>query len=125
MGKSRPVRTARTPGNAWAFDVSILLIIACGSDERRILQKSIRGNTMSSANFVCPVHFERASTLRNGLPTTFSGSPFLPFFPFLFVAINSLFNCLGLFASHPCSSEFDCFVNFQVARTSTEISRQS
>ena len=41
----------------------------------------MRGNTMSSANFVWPVHFARASTLRKGLPTTLSGFPLL--FPFL------------------------------------------
>src|SRR5438093_10778686 len=28
---------------------------------------------MSSANFVWPVHFARASTFRKGLPTTFKG----------------------------------------------------
>ena len=43
---------------------------------RRILQNSIRGSTISSANFVWPVHFARASTLRNGLPTTLSGDEF-------------------------------------------------
>src|SRR5437762_13335113 len=36
----------------------------------------MRGRKMSSANFVWPVHFARASTLRNGLPTTFVGLPF-------------------------------------------------
>src|SRR5438874_11961220 len=33
----------------------------------------MRGRKMSSANFVWPVHFARASTLRKGLPTTFKG----------------------------------------------------
>src|SRR6266550_812150 len=33
----------------------------------------MRGKTMSSANFVWPVHFARASTLRKGLPTTLKG----------------------------------------------------
>src|SRR5947207_9208294 len=32
----------------------------------------MRGKTISSANFVWPVHFARASTLRKGLPTTLS-----------------------------------------------------
>src|SRR5437867_11780884 len=58
----------------------MLLIIACGSCVRRILQESIRGRKMSSANFVWPVHLARASTLRKGLPTTLSGFPRLPFF---------------------------------------------
>src|SRR2546421_4728138 len=35
---------------------------------------------MSSANFVCPVHLARASTLRKGLPTTFR----------LFLVINQI-----------------------------------
>jgi hypothetical protein len=50
------------------------------------VQNSIRGSTMSSANFVWPVHFARASTLRKGLPTTLSGFPLL--FPFLAIAIR-------------------------------------
>ena len=29
---------------------------------------------MSSANFVAPTHFDRASTLRNGFPTTLKSS---------------------------------------------------
>src|SRR5437016_14026178 len=33
----------------------------------------MRGRKMSSANFVWPVHFARASTLRKGFPTTFKG----------------------------------------------------
>src|SRR5438445_9360527 len=68
---------AITPGNAWALETSMRLIIACGSWLRRILQESMRGNAMSSANFVWPVHFARASTLRKGLPTTFKGFPLL------------------------------------------------
>src|ERR1043165_4409489 len=35
----------------------------------------MRGRKISSANFVWPVHFARASTLRKGLPTTFNGFP--------------------------------------------------
>src|SRR6185295_12459517 len=55
----------------------MFLMMACGSWLRRILQNSMRGSTMSSANFVWPVHLARASTLRNGLPTTLRGLPFL------------------------------------------------
>src|SRR5437763_15033536 len=113
--------TAKTPGSCRALEVSILIIIACGSEERRILQKSRRGSTMSSANLVCPVHLERASTLRNGLPMTFRGLPFLLFFPFLFVAIDCFFHRLCLFTTHSCRREFDRFVNFQIARAATEI----
>jgi hypothetical protein len=46
----------------------------------------MRGNTMSSANLVWPVHFARASTLRKGLPTTFKGFALL--FPFLAIELN-------------------------------------
>src|SRR5688572_22280498 len=65
--------TAKTPGNASALEASMLLINACGTCERSILQNNIRGSTMSSANFVWPTHFARASTLRKGLPITFNG----------------------------------------------------
>ena len=87
IGRSFPVIIAKTPGNAAAFEVSMLLISACGSCVLNILQKSIRGNTISSANFVCPVHFERASTFRKGLPMTVSGCPFL-LLPFLLMTIH-------------------------------------
>src|SRR6266498_2813971 len=39
----------------------------------------MRGRKISSANFVWPVHFARASTLRKGLPTTLRGLPLFPF----------------------------------------------
>src|SRR6266852_5194028 len=68
---------AMTPGSASALETSMFLIRACGSWLRRILHDSMRGSTMSSANFVWPVHFARASTLRKGLPTTFRGFPML------------------------------------------------
>src|ERR1700754_291550 len=70
IGRSLPVITAKTPGSASAFETSMFLINACGTCERSILQNNIRGSTMSSANFVWPTHFARASTLRNGFPTT-------------------------------------------------------
>src|SRR5215471_16573733 len=79
IGKSLPVTIANTPGSASAFEMSIFLMSAWGSWLRRILHASMRGRTMSSANFVWPVHFARASTLRKGLPTTLSS----PLFEFL------------------------------------------
>src|SRR5690242_17904338 len=72
IGRSFPVITAKTPGRASAFEASIRLINACGTCDRSSLLYNMRGNTMSSANFVWPTHFARASTLRNGLPTTFN-----------------------------------------------------
>src|SRR6185436_15929683 len=68
----------------------MFLINACGSWLRRILQKSMRGSTMSSANFVWPVHFARASTLRKGLPTTLSDLPL--WFPFFAIQLQILIN---------------------------------
>src|SRR5437870_9969785 len=64
----------------------------------------MRGRKMSSANFVWPVHFARASTLRNGLPTTFSGFPLLPFFILLvmshgFIRINA--DLQKIISKHP------------------------
>src|SRR6266567_1952987 len=61
----------------------------------------MRGRKMSSANFVWPVHFARASTLRKGFPTTLSG---LPLLPFCFINQNqprkgTKWNSIGLDAS--------------------------
>src|SRR6266404_4684153 len=87
IGRSLPVTMAITPGSASALDTSMFLIRAWGSWLRRILHDSMRGSTMSSANFVWPVHFARASTFRKGLPTTFKGFPLL--FPFLAIKFHS------------------------------------
>src|SRR2546425_285404 len=70
IGRSFPVRTARTPGIFAAFEVSTRTRRACGTGDRCSLQNSIRGRTMSSANFVTPAHFDRPSTLRTAVPTT-------------------------------------------------------
>jgi hypothetical protein len=48
----------------------------------------MRGKLMSSANRVSPTHFERASTLRKGLPITFSLAPSVSF-PFVFIEFYS------------------------------------
>src|SRR5688572_33267926 len=96
----------------------MLLINACGRCERSILQNSMRGRTMSSANFVCPVHFARASTLRKGLPTTLSGFPLL--FPFLVIqyqfmrfigpsqAVDALARQFRLFTAHAQIGRASC-----------------
>jgi len=70
IGRSRPVATARTPGSLSAREVSIDTIRACARRLRSSLQWSIRGRTMSSANFVWPVTFAAASTFAYGRPTT-------------------------------------------------------
>src|SRR4030095_3481462 len=72
MGRSFPVMIANTPGRAKAFERSMLFITAWGTWLLSILQYNMRGKTISSANFVWPTHFARASTLRKGLPTTFN-----------------------------------------------------
>src|SRR3712207_6544670 len=101
------------------------LIRACGTCARRILQWSIRGSTMSSAKRVCPVHFERASTLRKARPTTlksFSSCAYAPLtfapspFAFasnsiLFVTIDALSRERGLLAAHPCGGQLDRLVD--------------
>src|SRR5262249_50015014 len=60
-----------------ALDTSMLFIRACGTGLRNSLANSMRGRMMSSANLVWPVHFDRASTFRKGLPITLYGFPFL------------------------------------------------
>src|ERR1051325_8474058 len=103
----------------------------------------MRGSVMSSANFVAPTHFERASTLRNGRPTTFislSASAPRPFafapsppartrplpFPLcpLFVAIDALSGEFCRFAAHPRGGEFDRLVDFDIAGAAAEVSAE-
>src|ERR671927_631750 len=97
---------------------------------------------MSSANFVAPTHFERASTLRKGLPTTLKSSgrrprPFdlaappsgltrplpLPVLPLL-VPIDALSRELGLLAAHPRGGQLDRLVDFDVAGAAAEVPAQ-
>src|SRR5882724_10306097 len=130
--------TATTPGSFRALETSMCLIKACGTGLRRSLANSIRGRTMSSAKRVCPMHFARASTLRNGLPTTFSSaSPLcLPLCFFIFnepfagqlpVAsshlkpVNTFSRRLDLFTPHPGGCQLDRFIDLYVARASAKI----
>src|SRR5687768_628455 len=95
---------------------------------------------MSSANFVAPTHFARASTLRKGLPTTLKSSgrapaPFdfappararplpLPSCPLL-VAIDALSRQLRLFAPHPGGGQLDRLVDFDVAGAAAEVAAE-
>src|SRR5690349_21479560 len=80
----------------------------------------MRGNAMSSAKRVWPLHFARASTLRKGLPTTLFGLPLLP----LFIAIDDFPGRLGLLAAHPRRRQLDGLVDFNIAGTATEIARE-
>src|SRR5438132_6590223 len=99
----------------------MLLIMACGSCVRRILQESIRGRKMSSANFVWPVHLARASTLRNGLPTTFSGLLGIRRISFpqrrkvLFPAVQTLARQFHRFTAHARRGQLNRFVDLDVA----------
>src|SRR5581483_5357440 len=105
--------TAMTPGSFKAPETSMLLINACGTWLRKSFANSIRGRMTSSANFVCPTHLERASTLRNGLPTTFKS--------FLFAAIEHLRGNFNIFVAQPGCGKLDRFVDLDVAGASTEI----
>src|SRR6185295_18068520 len=83
----------------------------------------MRGSAMSSANSVCPVHLARASTLRNGLPTTlrsFRSLRVAALF-FLLIAVDAFFGWLCFFAAHARRREFDRFVNLDVAGTAAKI----
>src|SRR5262245_30365837 len=93
------------------------LMIAWGTGDRSILQKSIRGRTMSSAKRVWPVHLARASTLRNGLPITFGGL-LLP----LLAAIDLLVWRLRVFAEHASGGKLDRFVDLYVPGATAEVS---
>src|ERR1041385_2287839 len=97
---------------------------------------------MSSANFVCPVHFARASTLRKGLPTTFNGLPLfcitvraglsLTVFwaragtsPAPTISLDSkqtLARQFHLLTAHLCRRQLHRFVNFDIAGTAAQIS---
>src|SRR4051812_39681936 len=112
----------------------MFLMRACGSQERSSLQWSMRGRIMSSANFVWPVHFCRASTLRKGLPTTRSSAPSLPLpflpldplpFPFLLITVDDLPGWQSVFSAHSCRRQLDGLVNLYVARAAAEIARKS
>src|SRR5215217_3527342 len=88
----------------------------------------MRGSTMSSANLVCPVHFERASTLRKGRPTTLRALPAAASPPgrlsFLFVAIDALSGEFPFFAAQAGGGQFDGLVNFDVAGAPAQVSAQ-
>src|SRR5689334_624382 len=68
FGASGPVTTATTPSRAWAREVSILLIRACGYGECRILPISMPGSERSSAYLPEPVVFSAASIMATDLP---------------------------------------------------------
>src|SRR5881396_3867399 len=73
IGKSRPVSTACTPSRRVAAETSIETIRAWACELRSSLQYSIRGKARSSANFVVPVTFATASTLRCAFPIMADG----------------------------------------------------
>src|ERR1700749_5035309 len=89
---------------------------------------------MSSANFVAPTHFDRASTLRKGLPTTLksfsSRTPSswarpLPLLPCpLFVAIDTFSRQFHLFAAHAGRGQLDRLVDYDVAGAAAEVAAQ-
>src|SRR3989338_7667947 len=141
IGRSLPVRTAKTPGIFAAFEVSTLTMRACGTGARRSLQDSMRGRTMSSANFVTPAHFDNPSTLRTGDPTTRRaplppGAPWpppvrpppgaraLPPGPLDAPAIEGLLRRLRLRVAQAAGGQLDRLEDLDVAGTAAQVARQ-
>src|SRR3989442_180448 len=128
IGRSFPVRTARTPGIFAAFEVSTRMMRACGTGDRCSLQKTIRGRTMSSANFVTPAHFDRPSTLGTAVPTTRRARPFpgrSPVPPPLDLpAMEHLLRRLRIRVSHPPGGQLDGLKDFDIAGAAAQVPGQ-
>src|SRR6185503_11241204 len=77
---------------------------------------------MSSANNVCPVHLERASTFRKGLPMTFRGAPFFPL-PLL-ITVDALFGGFRRFTAHPGRGQFHGLEDLEIAGAAAQIARK-
>src|SRR5213595_2157826 len=118
IGRSFPVSTAFTPGALAARDVSIERMRAWGWGLRSSLAKSMRGRNRSSANFVTPVTFAVASTLRWAFPTTRSPEGFLP------DAIQGLRRRLRVLSAHPSRRQLDGFVDLDVTGAAAEVARE-
>src|SRR5215469_16590673 len=121
FGRSCPVSTALTPGYLSALEASSDRMRAWGAVLRNSLAWSMRGNTISSAYFVSPVHLAVASTLRRGLPTTRSSGRWLPLLP----AINALPGSFRRFARHPGGGQLHCLVDLDIAGAAANVSRES
>src|SRR5688572_6125141 len=102
----------------------MLLINACGRCERSILQNNIRGRTMSSANFVCPTHFARASTLRKGLPTMLKFLSTVTGYTDSIQPVYALLWQCHLLATHSRRGEFHSLVDLNISGATTQVSRQ-
>src|SRR6266576_3088214 len=85
-------------------------IRAWGCVLRRSLQNSMRGNARSSANFVAPVTFAAASTLRSAFPITRRLS-----------AIERLGRGFCFFPPHPGGCELHRLVDLDVAGAAAEV----
>ena len=79
---------------------------------------------MSSANFVWPTHFARASTLRKGLPMVvkFLATDDTDKKRSLFEAVDALLREFDFFAAHACGGEFHCLVDFNITGAATQVS---
>src|SRR2546428_4283265 len=128
IGRSFPVRTARTPGIFAAFEVSTRMMRACGTGDRCSLKKPIGGRTMSSANFVTPAHFDRPSTLRTAVPTTRRARPFprrSPVPPPLDPpAMEHLLRRLGIRIAHPPGGQLDRLEDLDVPGAAAQVPGQ-
>src|SRR6266850_3208613 len=129
IGRSFPVRIARTPGIFSAFELSMRTMRACGTGALCSLQNSIRGRTMSSANFVTPAHLERPSTFRTDDPTTRRARP-LPRRPPLPPpleppAMEHLLIRLRIRVAHPPGRQLHRLEDLDVAGAAAQIAGQS
>src|SRR5438552_4831693 len=122
IGRSLPVRTATTPGIRAAFEASMRTMRACGSGARWILQKSIRGRTMSSANFTRPAHLASPSTFRTGRPTIRRPRPAAR--GLVATAIERLLGRAGRRVLHAAGRQLDRLEDLDVAGAAAEITRQ-
>src|SRR6266545_620905 len=109
IGRSGPVSTACTPSRRAAGEASIETMRAWGWVLRSSLQYSIRGKARSSANFVVPVTFATASTLRCAFPMT------------LWAPIERFPRRLDLLAAHARRCKLNGLVDLDVARAAAEV----
>src|SRR2546423_116215 len=123
IGRSGPVSTAWTPSSCFAAVTSIETMRACGSVLRSNLQYSIRGNARSSANFVTPVTFATASTLRSAFPMMrwadgrMGGWADLP-------AIEPFCFGFGFFAPHARRRQLHRLIDLDVAGAAAKVARE-
>src|SRR5579885_3592104 len=117
IGRSRPVRTALTPGRARAREASMATRRAWGWGLRSSFAYSMRGRARSSAKRVAPVTLAAASTLGSGRPTTRRPARSAP-------AIHRLLGGARVLAAPPRRREFHRLVDLEIARAAAQVARE-